>query len=138
MIYYEPNKAEFCAGMDYEVFIPERNCWSLEVFYLNESHLDLIKNNKVRIKYLDKEDVEGFGFELKRSEKDVFLFYKIIQYRGEDNLCSVALNEISHWICIEITINKEAKTIFAGRIKNKSEFYRLIDQLMINPYNQLK
>lgn len=67
--YYIPTIEDFYQGVEYEVYIGERTCYSQEVFYLNESHLNLVRqklaSNEIRIKYLDKEDIKSLGFEVK-------------------------------------------------------------------------
>ncbi len=139
--YYTPDISEFHVGFEYE-YLTAKDAWHKAIFegitvYEDKENLflsdlkDIVALNEARVKYLDKEDIESLEFELKRSENNNSAYYKITQYRGEDNLCSIVYNEISNWLCVEITINKEGKTIFAGHIKNKSELRRLMQQLSI-------
>ena len=69
--YYTPSIEEFRVGFEYEVYVPEKELWSKETFYLDASHINLVKYvniqtentlKKVRVKYLDREDIESLGW----------------------------------------------------------------------------
>lgn len=126
--YYIPQISEFCVGFIYEAFIPERNCWSVEIFHLNDSHITLIRQNKHRVKYLDKEDIEslGFVFDPNASENGIMNFEK-----GTKNK-NIGITVVCDQ---DVVIYKWAEgkehILFDGVIKNKSELRRLMQQLSI-------
>lgn len=74
-------------------------------------------NCKIRVKYLDKQDILAFGFE----------YYKmgIFTKDGEKRLVMSTDNNVE--ICDDYTI-------FLGKIKNKSELRKLLTQLEITIY----
>ena len=132
--YYTSSIEEFHVGFEYEAYIPEKETWSKEVFYLNKSHIDLIKYvetqnestlRRIRVKYLDKEDIESLGFvKGDRREFDEFFngAYKIYVFTQPLKNCFGKCT-------IEITdLTYEDKILF-GKIKNKSELKKLMQQL---------
>ena len=114
--YYTPAIEEFHSGFEYEIMIPEKSSWSKEVFYLNESHIRLIKfvelqdeftKNKIRVKYLDKADIESLNI------KD----YNIILNSG----------------FVDIWRKHDSYPMVRGiRIKNKSKLKKLLRWLNIS------
>ena len=130
MKYYTPEIEEFHVGFEYEcesTRYPDKNNWHPEVFYMNNSHIDMIGSHlgkkNVRVKYLDKEDIESLGFKelghngwisddqirIKHLFGDV---YDILDYglkvKGESPLQYLK---------------------FSGIIKNKSELVKLLKQI---------
>lgn len=76
-LYYTPTIEEFHVGFEYEVMIPEKSIWSKEVFFLNDSHINLVKwvtiqdeftIHKIRVKTLDQSDIESLGWKLYSQE----------------------------------------------------------------------
>src|SRR5690606_29619740 len=92
--YYTPEIEEFYVGFEYERFIPKSNsteeeCWeklSMSINYLSLEELDNeIIEKEIRVKYLDKEDIESFGFKheggkLIKNYKDYFI-YKVDNHK---------------------------------------------------------
>ena len=121
--YYTPDISEFHVGFEYEVYIGEKEIRSKEVFYLNNSHIDLVNhklyNDKVRIKYLDQEDLESLGWKANHHSYGVNYI--------KDNY---TLSWIYDKIRIEISHEKEGR-FFVGEIKNKSELRRIMKQIQI-------
>ena len=119
--YYTPLREEFYESFIYEAFITEKNTWSIETFYLNDSHIKLLNQNNIRVKYLNKEDIEDLGWG------------DYIPPREYDHSWKLNNWELKVWF------NGEVPTIriinypifFQGKIKNKSEFKRLMEQLEI-------
>lgn len=122
--YYIPTIEEFHVEFEYEIMVPEAKLWSKETFYLNKSHIDMIKyvniqdeytKNKIRVKYLDREDIESLGFKLQPSllfkKGNIFISFGHEKY---------------------IQINNAKDVFFQGIIKNKSELKRLLKQLKTN------
>lgn len=157
--YYTPKIEEFYIGFEYEYCIyPETNnnfkkevaSWSsLDILYDDFEHEPReLLDRTYRVKYLDKEDIESFGF--KKSNKNswcgyndyflgeinpeypYFLFatihvpvrddmYKILVHRHYDEDESIDENDNY----------REPTTVYVGMIKNKSELKKLLIQLRI-------
>lgn len=83
-----------------------------------------IENDKVRVKYLDREDIESLGFEHDQSTKDGSYFY------------SGTLMTENQW-CINLKdlivdiydINGKSDFRFDGFVKNKSELKRILKMI---------
>lgn len=91
----------------------------IQFYSLNPNHL----KNDIRIKHLDKEDIEALGWNFNR-EVDKWIF----SYNQ-------GLYDLKIWfhkdrIHIEVYNYLDA-TLFSGRIKNKSELKKLMEQLAI-------
>jgi hypothetical protein len=104
----------------------------------------LFETYKIRVKYLDREDIESESFNYKpiNGEKDVMLFNSDRKdSRGEK--VSLIYNPKSNWLLVftgewSITVWEEYNaynfnpTLFAGYIKNATEFKKILKQLNIN------
>jgi hypothetical protein len=127
--YYTPKLGEFFQGFEYQVL--RNNNWEKEdLLYSNKyikvhgfSYLDsLIQGNKVRVKYLDSEDIESLGWKLMDNPSTIgFHFikdYNRIWLNAEniDNYCKIA---------------KGLNIVFQGIIKNKSEFIKVLKMIEI-------
>jgi hypothetical protein len=121
-LYYTPEIEEFHVGFEYEVMIPEKSIWSKEVFFLNDSHIDLVKwvniqdeftIHKIRVKYLDTEDIESLGWV---DGETMGLSGYLFNWRNEDEKFQMyedrEFTQIYNW---------EDQIIFQGTIKNKSQ-----------------
>jgi hypothetical protein len=142
--YYTPEIEEFHVGFEFEeefnapnwtkLMKPPKDLYEWVKLRLDTSHsisiiTSKIKKRRVRVKYLDQTDIESLGFEVYR---DSFFKYKEC-YKKDNLLLAVGpTNEIS--IVME-TLNmfKEyPEILFIGKLKNKSELKRLLEQLNIN------
>lgn len=140
--YYIPKLEEFCTGFAYEVLCNPSKVskndpayylvWSKETFYLNESHIKLIKyvdiqkgfeeEGSIRVKYLDQEDIESLGFRKPHSRGDNFI-------RGGEfdrDLISDCGDNYYH-----IFKGTNTEFHFFGKIKNKSELMKILEMLNI-------
>lgn len=129
--YYTPSIEEFRVGFEYEVYVPEKELWSKETFYLDASHINLVKYvniqtentlKKVRVKYLDREDIESLGwgnYEPPHEYNHTWNLrnYKLIAWFNSD--------------IPTVRIIYEYPIIFQGEVKNKSELKILLKQLRI-------
>ena len=114
--------------------------YSFEKLKLDTSHsisriISKIKQNRVRVKYLDSEDLKELGFELYPT-----LYTSV--YKKDDILISISWNikkiQISRIVMTQsddfecsYEFSRREEKIFLGIIKNKSELQKLLKQLEI-------
>ena len=136
--YYTPDISEFYVGFEYEecgwLYNPSRpdNIFKQKIFNV-EDYIEVdgeyflssyLKEKAIRVKYLDKEDIESLGWkETVHNKVKCFElgFYKLFWFNQP-------------FISIECILNCTSNTtqIFRGTIKNKSELKKLLKQLGIN------
>lgn len=131
-LYYTPEISEFYVGFEYDEFkwnIGEEGRFVTEIYdgYLplkedvegTDGIEEYIKLNEVRVRYLDKSDIEELGFELKYSDSNLYKKeYYSLYYEKE------------HRICIMQTIGRP-HVMFDGIINNKSELIKVLKMLNI-------
>jgi len=138
--YYTPSLKEFHSGFKYEYFAEDNNEWSKEVFYLNKSHIDLVKYveadklPKVRCKLLDKIDIEDLGFTCMGGYDidTVTRLFKMLNNKGYWVHLGVLF--LSDRAVVEVKSSVEENSIetllvHSITIKNKSELVKLLKQL---------
>lgn len=120
--YYTPTIEEFHVGFEIQIVNIENAQWGIYVIKKEDSfkEFDL---DFCRVKYLDKEDIESFGFKLVQSGSNGCSSYKLKDLY-------ITINEINY-SNILISNNKEHQFFIPITIKNKSEFSRLLKQLSI-------
>jgi hypothetical protein len=123
--YYTPSIEEFHVGFEFEV-----NCdndWIKESLYSNEqvNVLPFMNTNNIRVKYLDKEDIESLGW---TDGETHGLSGYVLNYATDDSY-QMYYDKDNQFTQI---YNWDSKIIFEGIIKNKSELKRLLKQLEIN------
>jgi hypothetical protein len=125
--YYTPTINEFRVGFEYEA--EDFGIWSKEVYQGEELRTymtDEIERKEIRVKYLDVDDIESFGFEhvgehvFKIREVGKTIVYTLVLYS----------NDLLNLVC-EDPHNKHNELKFFGRIKNKSALEVLLKQLNI-------
>lgn len=138
--YYTPIIEEFYIGFEFEL-----NPWD----WKNKKYLEkwipkylgigsslasmkdkYIRDEKVRVKYLDKEDIESLGFEFLEETPRSFNFKKNSYFL---DLLKLFHNE-SFIPCILIhngEVYEESEDWFFGEIKNKSELKVLLKQIKV-------
>jgi hypothetical protein len=136
--YYTPTLDEFHVGFEYEELVdnyPEDTKKWINVKVAKHEELEFIKDNlttKVRVKYLDKDDIEELGWEY-IGKLDAYIHK--FEYNTDtttnkvDNI--MALRYEDNDTRIIIATNKYDHYRFVGTIKNKSELKRLMKQLNI-------
>ena len=147
--YYTPDISEFFVGFEYEYLSEDdTNEWNRGYFGEDISDSDdwnfewnynRYQSKNIRVKYLDKQDIEGLGF-LCTGESDNGVEKEFQLYIDEklSILVEMSFNR-------EITITSEklmdvptergntlCRELFCGTIKNKSELKKLLKQLNIN------
>jgi hypothetical protein len=136
--YYTPSIEEFHVGFEYERFIPRSNateeeCWdklSMSVNYLSLDELDdEIIEKEIRVKYLDKEDIEDLGFDLDIIR--VVIPDKYEPYLNLNNGVGIIFNKTNSSVRITIPCDKiYRKIVFDGKIKNKSELKEILEKII--------
>ncbi len=142
--YYTPSIEEFHVGFEYEYSDNiEYSNWIKHTINNLPDYIDCVEDIKyelIRVKYLDREDIESFGFE---SIVTKSIGKKHYTMSGEKSTRGNLLLE-HDWLNDKITIKtpnyiRDASGRFDGYIvyvyrliiKNKSEFSRLLKQLSI-------
>lgn len=137
--YYVPAIEEFHVGFEFEYQEIEYAQWIKDSFILNWSREDssidhYLDFGNIRVKYLDREDIESFGFKF-NNESDVFnqSYYSLItDFKGQRRMIKFThgINDTDNYISTHV-VGCADSTIFLGKIKNKSEFRRILQQLLI-------
>jgi len=143
--YYTPEIEEFHVGFEFEYetnnsmpFLDDTlGKWKKSIFsascYMDgecerQDIEELIKKNQIRVKHLDREDIESLSWiPLTISEENSSWVFK--NKKNEYN-CRLILDSRNK--DAEFTIlNKNLRIVFQGTIKNKSELQKLMKQLNI-------
>ena len=133
--YYIPEIEEFHVGFEYEAIPYRGHDWIHDKWSdLNNSNtcdtLEQLNDNRIKVKYLDQEDIESLGWE--HGEKrglggftfnsEGSTFYQMYVH---DNIKEKKI------IFLEIYNDYDTSYIFQGDIKNKLELKKLMKQLNI-------
>lgn len=128
--YYVPTIEEFHVGFEYEEDDNNTNNWEKQIIGIDntwdlEFLKDIISEGNCRVKHLDREDIEGLGFEHDSTMKSfsTFIYGSIITK--------------NHWFLrfhkdglVDICdVNKNSDNCFFGTVKNKSELKRILTQI---------
>lgn len=140
--YYTPKIEEFHVGFDYETLfkLVDGDYWKQDRFnYHSPSILQLkdsIKEGLVRVKYLDKEDIESLEFEFKETNKMRNWYIKEQIYErlpggSSYTFWSMTVEHDPDMKIVKITANIDGTTevFFEGLIKNKSELVRILKMI---------
>lgn len=131
--YYTPTIEEFHVGFEYETVVystEEEKEWVKCIYsrptdapFCKDSNGNIWTNESLRVKLLDREDIESLRFELYVIKDHTISFLKkctgfsvFIIYQETNTVISVYIN---------------AEKVFLGNIKNKSELQKLMTQLNI-------
>lgn len=147
--YYTPSIEEFHVGFEYEYksafdeLITDgdgEDGWYRHVFnpkgYISlKKFKENISQNKIRVKYLDKEDIESFGFKYKDRYRDggscvyAYKCWNLIFYKT--NTVSYGKKYIKDTIAIKYFHPDDSKgeLHFFGTIKNKSELKKVLKMI---------
>jgi len=113
---------------------------------------DIFAPTFYRVKWLDHDDFTGLGFQVLQPLTDKIgsvsmVFEKEVHHRGEKKDLLIIYNEFSKWMLVSVNgfygtewldpdfktrVNiRSGNTLFAGEIKNVSEFMKLLKQLKV-------
>lgn len=133
--YYTPSIEEFHVGFEYERLeshrvyyqdnAPIKQSWNKKKWSSKETRIGnlecMITAKEIRVKYLDKEDIESLGFEYIRKDIERIVFhyksYKLVLFKNNNHIL--------------ISDDPYSAFLFKGIIKNKSELKKLLEQLNI-------
>lgn len=132
-LYYKPELEEFYIGFEFQL-IDKHNVTVNKVFGRNqdilykrhlEQVIELLKTNRIRVKYLDNADIESFGF-TRLNENTLYTLeangieYYLVDYPA-----------IPHKYEIRPSHPSMRYGSFLGFIKNKSDLGKILKQLDI-------
>ena len=126
--YYTPTTEEFHIGFEYLMTFETRGKQEIipNTFegLTNEEDIKYrLRHNCIKVKYLDKEDIESLGF--KQTGEGIITAFENdthhINFRIIDSIPDLCIYE-----------KKNTFRVFSGKIKNKSELKKLFMQLEIN------
>lgn len=136
--YYTPIIEEFHVGFEYEILVGLSDWQTIQ--FKNEMWKSLsgkhvtkyLKNEYIRVKYLDKGDIESLGFKqtggkLAKDVQDIFSKYengRFIEYK-------MTFTYGGKYLEIDKIMDDDTLELFKGVIKNKSELIKLLKQLNI-------
>lgn len=140
--YYTPTIEEFHVGFEYDRLVEDHwETLSMSVNFLSLDDIDdEILDKEIRVKHLDREDIESLGFsDFKHAAVD---WYKL-EKRVDDNFASYG-----SWNCFRLlhsytdngikiiayehSFESDENILFAGKVKNKSELKKILQMIGIN------
>jgi hypothetical protein len=141
--YYTPIIEEFCVGLEYEKYNTKTATYRENDFKPSNWHKftysspDIsfyklecyIQAKEIRVKYLDREDIESFGWKyISETEYDtMFMAYERNGYILTHSHRGIHIYKVKKLDSYTYDYN-----FFIGKIKNKLEFKKLMNQLEIN------
>jgi hypothetical protein len=134
--YYTPDISEFYVGFEYELF--EDNSWCRRIIEEPTRILMLYDyynlQTEVRVKYLDKEDIESLGFRLVKDYSDQLEYQtQIREFDSGEYWFELTQDKEEKFITIsyweETELGSIEQIVFQGLIKNKSELKKLLKSL---------
>ena len=155
--YYVPEIEEFCVGFECEWQPKIRNeTWNkqicdvdlVNIAYDAFEHADYEESfeEQFRVKYLDQEDIEECGFVYKGKDTAHNFIKPIGEVELEDGCCcdyllyirfrpnlnNLRIIKVNHHdSTTDIPIDVKTECIFSGKIKNKTEFKKILKMLEI-------
>ena len=137
--YYTPELLEFHVGFEFEQF--ENNNWQQTTLESDGAERFFVMLNTyesqdfVRVKHLDREDIESLGWHKHQETYFSFENKKIKSHSNEYFLNEILVLSNSYFLeitdfCIIIQ-DYDYEVIFKGTIKNKSELKKIMQMLNI-------
>lgn len=146
MKYYTPILEEFYVDFPFEFIWSPSNEWEKatfgeEIYWTIDTIKEELDSKKIRVKYLDEQDIKELGWELTSTNGMVVWFHGKEEWFGKEipgsplyKYWNYTLTFDSKYSSIKIecrTSNGDTDTFFEGIIKNKSELKKLMNQLGI-------
>jgi hypothetical protein len=143
--YYTPSIEEFHVGFEYEWIGTDGFSLALRLKDIEEHFLSvprMLEEKLLRVKYLDQEDIESFGFIEDKEAKEEYPIDTDGLYFGKVSIPPVTPTKIHycikfhirsrsvHLFCIEERPHSGIQyPVFRGIVKNKSELKRILKQI---------
>lgn len=143
--YYTPSIEEFHVGFEYERSF--HTGWETKIFDDGFEDTDYsplywvnweLHKGLIRVKYLDKEDIESLGFRYDKTHPGTasdYFEYGSSEFSFEHAEYYMDYDSSTNYCRIYFSVLDGDSTVFAGTIKNKSELKVLLKQLGINEAN---
>lgn len=144
--YYIPEISELYVGFEYEEYNQYRDKWCKKILTKKDleslgsfmyNFLESFESDNIRVKYLDKSDIESFGFVCVGENSDGFefqneindyLFYDIYFDPTNDN--EVIIEKFYQTKLVAHKTNEySSTTVFNGKIKNKPELKKVLQMI---------
>ena len=127
--FYTPELEEFCKGFEYEQLGPKNEwvkcTWDFHQFSEGRFLSLLDAPAWVRVKLLDKDDIESLGFKQDESLKHIFRTDKIkLEFNHVTQHITLVNRAVNYFTEVE-------DVRFSGEIKNKSELKRILKQVQL-------
>ena len=129
--FYVPDLEEFHVGFEYEaqgVITQNGPVWHKKTWNgsnRNNSTFNCVKDGTIRVKHLDREDIESFGFTL-QSEGNNLADYHLLEDSHVYLTHLVKRNQIIIQVRIDGMLERDINSL---NCKNKSEFKRILKQV---------
>lgn len=138
--YYTPEPSEFHEGFEYEKIesiVYKNNRWGFpvksQVFTkkhwtnkgTNYNFFEDIKEGRIRVKKLNKDDIESLGF----IEVSKDWYHEHAKSIGTNNGYQISASSIEDMYEISFGVHEHSKILFKGIIKNKSELIKILKQV---------
>ena len=139
MSYYTPDISEFYVGFEYEEWLDGE--WCGDIFEPNLYSDDIIlfegviDEDEIRVKHLDKDDIESLGFDLVDNPKDytnISVDQKILYLREDSKITHTNIQPLrdNEYAIFSGNFNSYGSyPKFLGTIKNKSELKKILKQI---------
>lgn len=153
--YYVPDISEFHVGFEYEwrnrdgfpddIFKKAIIKNGTQIDYIHKSDNGIDRNYDLRVKYLDRSDIESCGWLFKGVGGQKSIFFKMDGLKSPEWLEGHHISKLKlvynstkeyKWIKIIAMISGDEDTLFEGTIKNINELQKLMQQLNISHDNR--
>lgn len=139
--YYTPTIEEFHIGFEFEVLVYSEKEWAKSIYsypndavFCKDSEGNIWTNESIRVKCLDREDIESLGWEERSKNYYIkklppsypYHLYAVLDFRW--GFYDISIDVIRSY---EYRDHDDDQRIFRGVIKNKSELIKLLNQLNI-------
>lgn len=130
--YYKPDISEFHDGFEYEYL--SKDGWSCDTIMSYPDFEEIFCDMVVRVKYLDKADIESCGFEVNwgfgytlNGRYSMYYIHKAQPHYQDDTCKATIIDHYADGKDSDFRLNK----LFDGTINNLSELKKLLKQLNI-------
>jgi len=131
--YYTPTIEEFHVGFISYTKWPDDGKW--HPFTMGNGNTiqemeRLIREGRIKVKHLDREDIESLGFKVNMMTSPISFEYAFYEKECK-GIIRVSLLESENLVFIKKMYEKDVRRLFRGTIKNKSELKRLLKQIKL-------